>query len=219
MYIMMAESYTNAISDNVRRSFDHIVKTEKKYPHKALIGYINTKDNEGRATIDIDPVMGAVVSKIFREYATGIYSLADITRKAYEWGFKTAYNKGVHKQTIRNILCNTFYYGYMNHKRQKYPHIHPHLTDEKTFKRCQDILNKRMNHKVRKREDVYRVMIFCADCHNLITPDIKGCKGQYRYLLCSHCKGTYINEHIADQEVLNLLRRLKKSRQRGRKRH
>lgn len=210
MYIMMAESYTNAISDNVRRSFDHIVKTEKKYPHKALVGYVNIKDENGKATIDIDPVMGAIVSKIFREYATGIYSLADITRKACEWGFKTAYNKGVHKQTIRNILCNTFYYGYMNHKGKKYSHIHPRLTDEKTFKQCQDVLNKRMNHKVRKREDVYRGMIFCADCHYLITPDIKGNDGQYRYLLCSHCKGTCINEQIADAEVKKLLCKLKK---------
>ena len=102
MFIMMAESYTNSISDNVRRSFEQMRK-EGKYGHYAPVGYLNSKDENNKATIIPDPYRGLLITKLFNECAKGIYTLEQLTRKAREWGFSTKKGKTVHKQTISNV--------------------------------------------------------------------------------------------------------------------
>lgn len=95
LFILLAEAYTNAISDNVRRSFEQMRK-EGKYGHYAPVGYLNIKDDNGKSTIVPDPDRVFLITKIFNEYAKGIYTLEEITEKAREWGFST--------KTSRKIL-------------------------------------------------------------------------------------------------------------------
>ena len=208
-FILMAESYTNNISDNVRRSFDKMV-AEGKYRHAAPVGYINSTDGLKEKTIVEDPEMGAIVRKLFQEFATGIYTLADIVRKANEWGFHTQTGIRAHTQTVRNTLTNPFYYGFMKYHDEYYPHSYPRLTDKETFDKCQKVLGLRLNTKKRKNEDVYRGIVRCSFCDGLMTPDFKGKRRQHRYLFCPHCKDSYVNEKVLDAEIESVLRRIAK---------
>lgn len=182
MFIMMAESYTNNLSDNVRRSFEHMVTNEGKYPHRAMVGYVNARDELGKPTILIDSDMGWLITKIFKAHSTGAYSLAEITRRAKEWGFRTKSSKRTNTQTIRNVLSNRFYCGEMIHKGQYYAHQYETLIDAETFEVCQRILAGKMNIKKRKNQTLFQGLIKCQDCGGMISTDIKGKDGQYRYL-------------------------------------
>ena len=46
--IMMAQSYTDAIRDNVKRSNEYKIQNGE-YPNKAPIGYLNIRDEAGKA--------------------------------------------------------------------------------------------------------------------------------------------------------------------------
>ena len=183
-----------------------------EYPHFAPVGYINQRTDRHTTTIVEDPIMGPIVRKIFRDYATGLYSLADITKMANDLGFMTVRKTQAHKQTIINLLNNPFYYGYMRCYNNLYRHKYECLITKKQFDACQTILHQKSAPKKRKIIDVYRGLIHCKNCGRLITPDPKTNRygKQYTYLLCPHCKGTCINENIADKQVQDDLSRLKK---------
>lgn len=209
--IVMAENYVKCLSDNVKRGMREM-PDKGLYGHTAPVGYLNCRTSRHETTIVVDPVMGPVVKKLFREYATGIYSLADLTRMAKDLGFKTIRNKDAHKQTIISMLKNPFYYGYMRCYGQLFPHNYEKLISKELFDKCQDLLLGRSSHRKRKVEDMYRGMIHCKDCGRMITPDPKTNKNgkKYTYLFCPHCKGTCVNENIVDAQVESDLCKLKK---------
>ena len=64
MYIMMAESYTNSISDNVKRSFEKM-RQEGKITGTAPIGYLNKNDGRGKTDIILDTDRAFLVKRIF----------------------------------------------------------------------------------------------------------------------------------------------------------
>ena len=209
LFILLAENYTNCISDNVKRSFDKLAKMGK-FPHYALVGYQNARDEFDKATIIEDPKIGVIVRKLFKECATGVYTLADLVRKANEWGFHTKSCNKAHTQTIRNMLSNPFYYGFMRFHGELLPHQYPRLTDKETFDKCQEVLGRRLNTKKRKNEDVYKGIVRCSRCGGLMTPDFKGKHQQHHYLFCPRCKDSYVNEKVLDAEVEKVLRKVAK---------
>ena len=85
MIVVMAENYTDCISDNVKRSFKQMRK-EGKWAHRAPVGYKNVKDSKGNSDVVIDPDRGFLITALFKEYASGIYNLEQITKKAQEIG-------------------------------------------------------------------------------------------------------------------------------------
>ena len=206
LFILLAENYTNCISDNVRRSFEKITSMGK-FPHYALVGYLNARDEENKPTIIEDPEVGHIVRKLFIECASGAYTLADLVRMANQWGFHTKSCNKAHTQTIRSMLSNPFYYGYMRYHGDIYPHNYPKLTDKETFDKCQKVLARRLNIKKRKNNDIYKGIVRCSFCKGTMTPDVKG---PYRYLFCPRCKDTYVNEKVIDAEVEKVLRKMAK---------
>lgn len=111
-----------------------------EYFHTAPVGYLNQRTSRHQTTIVIDPVMGPIVRKLFYEYASGIYTLADLTRMAEELGFRTIRGNKAHKQTIISMLKNPFYCGFMRCYDQLYPHNYEKLISKELFDKCQDLL-------------------------------------------------------------------------------
>ena len=77
--VLMAKNYIDNLSEETRKGM--IEKAEQGiYPSFAPLGYINVKCNEKRF-IQPDPLVGPQVRKLFEWYATGNYSLLEISRK------------------------------------------------------------------------------------------------------------------------------------------
>lgn len=200
LYVMLAESYTNAISDNVKRSQQQMIK-EGKWGHKAPIGYKNTLDSSGKPTVIADPVTGNLVAYLFKEYASGLFNVNQLLIKARKLGIKSSYGKNLCKQTLLNMLRNPFYYGEMSIKGQIYKHIYPPLISKEVFNQCQNVLDGKKFHKQRKYVHVFQKLVICRHCGSLVSTDVKIKNGkEYKYLFCPKCK-SYVNEQSALNEV------------------
>jgi len=138
MFVMMAENYTNCISDNVRRSIEKKLN-EGSICGKAPVGYINTLDKNGNKTVIIDPMRGHIIKKLFEEYATGLVSYKELADMAFNWGLRgnTSKPKPLVKNQISSILQNPFYYGYMKVKDNLYAHIYEPLITRELFRKCE----------------------------------------------------------------------------------
>ncbi|MFR8206687.1 MAG: recombinase family protein [Alphaproteobacteria bacterium] len=173
------------------------MRKEGKWAHKAPVGYKNVKDSKGNSDIIVDPDRGFFITALFKEYASGIYTLEQITKKAREIGFTMPKCKKLYKQTIRNILTNRFYAGEMYGKGDYYAHQYKTLIDWKTFNRCQEILEGRINHKEQKHEQLFKGIMKCQKCGAMISPYISihpakkkgGEKIAYKYLFAPNARG------------------------------
>ena len=209
MYIMMAESYTNSISDNVRRSFERM-RQEGKITGTAPIGYLNKNDARGKTDIILDPDRAFLVKRIFEEYATGLYSMQEIRKKTIEWGLKNKTKSDTYLSVsqIEKILKNPFYYGVARYKGQEYKHIYPRLIEKELFEKCDDVRNGRHRNRsnTTKTEFIFKGIIKCKNCGCTVTPELK--KGKYVYLRPNSkdgCTCKQINETVALREVEKVL--------------
>lgn len=209
MYIMMAESYTNSISDNVKRSFEKM-RQEGKITGTAPIGYLNKNDGRGKTDIILDPDRAFLVKRIFEEYSTGLYSLKEIRKKTIEWNLKnkTKSNTYLSVSQIDKLLKNKFYYGVATYKGQDYKHIYPHIIDKDLFDKCDDVRNghHRNRSNTTKTDFIFKGMIKCKNCGCTVTPELK--KGKYVYLRPNSkpgCTCKQINETVALKEVEKVL--------------
>ena len=215
-FVMMAESYTNNISDNVCRSLEEMRK-KGKWAHHAPVGYKNVRDANGNSDIVLDEDNHFIITRLFKEFSIGTYNLEQITRKAADLGLKMKNSKKLHKQTIRGILSNRFYVGEMFSGGQYYPHCYPRLIDSYTFERCQKILEGKANHKVQKHEYVFKGLVRCKNCGGVVSTDINvhsakkkgGEKVVYKYLFCPQCGGYRTREENGVEKVREALKTLK----------
>lgn len=114
-------------------------------------------------------------------------------------------------------LSNRFYAGEMYGYGEYYKHQYKTLIDWKTFNRCQEVLEGRMNHKEQKHEHLFKGIMKCKECGTMISPYISihaakkkgGEKIAYKYLFCPKCKGTHINEEKGIEKIKQALGWLK----------
>ena len=186
MGTLMAQSYTDQLKDNIKRSIKHKVDTGR-WIAKAPVGYRHEPDPQqiGRNKIVIDPDRAHLVRRIFSEYATGTVSFHELLRKAHEWGLRTDKGRPLALQTICNIINNPFYYGMMKVKGKLYPHQHPVLIDKALFDLCQQVKEKVIKPWLAVKETrenfLLRGIVTCAVSGKKATCDIK--KSRYVYLM------------------------------------
>lgn len=203
MYVMMAEAYTNAISDNVKRSIERKLK-EGSILGWAPIGYLNYTDEQGKKDVIIDPDKGHIIRKLFEEYATGTCSIKELTLKAKKYGLRSKTQAGgfLSKSQVFNMLQNKFYIGIMTSNGKQYPHKYERLITKELFDRCQDVKegrNLRSSKENISRPFIFRGLVTCKKCGRQYTPELK--KGKYVYLR-PHPKEGCDCKPITEVEVL-----------------
>jgi len=214
----LAKYYSDAISDSVKRAYENKIK-RGEWIGKAPTGYINTKDENG---IVPDPARAHFIVKIFKMYATGNYSIRQITKKMKELGLKsnTKIPKPLSSGMIYSILKNPFYYGMMRIKSGKlkglYPHKYQPLISKELFDKCQQVMAgyHKKPFKYASKPFIFRGMIKCAECGCTITPEIK--KGKFIYYSCTnyrgfHKKRIYVREEELLEPIYEILRNIRLS--------
>lgn len=203
--IVMAQSYTDSLKDNVKRSIDYKIK-KGEYISQASVGYLNVPKNQRK---DVDVILDEgrcfLVKRLFQEYATGTHTLRDMTLLAKKWGLRTRSGKNLSRSRIHLLLQDEFYIGRMTIKGQKYPHRYPSLIDEETFARCQQVrLNsKKKPFQYASKSFLFRGLLRCKDCGCAYTSYIK--KERYIYLRPTHrkadCQCMPVREEVALSQV------------------
>ena len=180
----MAQSYTDSLSDNVKRSIRHKV-ANGEWSGPAPLGYLNSIDPlTSKKTIIPDPERGYLIKKFFEEYSTGVYSLAELGRKTKGWGLRSRKGNAISVQTLHDLIQNPFYYGMMAVKNELHPHKYQPLITKGLFDTCQAIRTGRGRTQAvaeTKYPFILRGLLKCAISGRKVACDIK--KGKHIYLI------------------------------------
>ena len=215
MWVMMAQNYTDSLSDNIRRSHNEMISQGRVFT-KLRVGYKRSETNN--KDIIIDDSCAFLIRKLFVEYSTGLYSIDEIHAKATEWGLKNKKTgKPFNRSNIGKILQDEFYIGteVINKGKKneiRYKHIYPHLISDELFEKCRKVREgKGHNHSNKTKDDrhiLFKGMIKCKHCGCTVTPEPPK-KGKYIYLRPKPKKGCnckQINEEVANKLVEGVLK-------------
>lgn len=206
MSVMMAQSYTDSLSDNVKRSIKHKV-SKGEWSGPAPLGYLNSVDTlTGGKTIILDTERAFLIKKFFEDYSTGVYSIAELGRKAKDWGLRSRKGNKVSNQSLHDLIQNPFYYGMMRVKNELHPHKYETLISKELFDTCEAIRTGRGRTQAvneTKYPFILRGLLKCAVSGRVVSCDIK--KEKHIYLISrdpsNPDKKIWTNEKIVIEQI------------------
>jgi len=215
----MATKYVDDLSFNVKRGLRYKLTDKKEWPGWASPGYINIdekgviagkgydkykqrlleKKNKKLKRIEIDPIQGPIMKKVFEDCDTGNYSLETLNEKAYKIGLRGKLkNKKVSKSILARALQNPFYYGMMVMKNEQYEGNHEPLISKMLFDRVQEVLHQNSRPISQRWQFAFRGIIKCSYCGCSITAESK--KGHI-YYHCTQRRGKCPQPYLKEKEI------------------
>ena len=198
-----AKKYVDDLSVNVKRG--NKAKLEKGgWPGCAPFGYINDKDKK---CLIVDQERAHYVKKCFELYATGKYTIGEMTRLMEKEGLRSRNGLPVCKSNIDKLLKNTFYYGLMFKCGNFYQGNHEPIISRELFDSAQNVIGKRAHFKKQKHFFPLRGLFVCANCGCMFTSNKK--KG-HDYYYCTNGKGAcsehkhYVRSEDFDEYIVSL---------------
>ena len=196
----MANQFVRDLSVNVKRGNRQKLE-QGGWPGRAPFGYFNNKADK---TIHPDPKLVPYIKRAFDLYATGTYSLQEVTDILYGEGFRSKSGKKVHRGSIHRVLKRAFYCGVMMRDGRLYSGKHQALITNTLFDRVQDVMTG--NSKPRRKRHHFPLsgLFNCQVCGCAITAQIQ--KG-YSYYHCTNGKGIcdqrpcYIRQEVLDEQI------------------
>ena len=184
----MANQYIRDLSQNTKRGLRAKV-AKGEFPGTAPTGYLN---DSRKKSIVIDRKKGKIVKEAFELYAQGNSRLEDIGNFLYQRNVRSLQGNRIHKDRIKYILSNPFYYGHFYYAGEIHEGKHPQLITKKLFDKVQEVMVQR-GHPQKPRNDPKALcgLLRCATCGMMITGEYKvkrqknGNVHEYHYYRCS----------------------------------
>lgn len=171
-------------------------------PHHAPIGYLDCGAGKPKA---IDPVRGPMIRELFTLYASGGYTLRELTAEAEKLGLRNTNDKPLRLTQIHAMLRSVFYAGVIRSARfGTFAGAHEPIVDRATFDRVQAVLTGKFVRRTKRHYFLFRRMLRCKSCRrSLIGSARKG----FVYYRCSNveCPTTSIREDRVDAAVRAVL--------------
>jgi DNA invertase Pin-like site-specific DNA recombinase len=173
------EYYSRQLSFWVRSTLMEKRKQGKQNGNPPL-GYYKRKigfdQNKNRPIYDpkwqIDTKESALVVRIYKMYATGRYSYSDIAEILNKEGLQTKYKLPFTYSTMKGVLGNKVYLGFVGNIRKTYepiPGEHPPIVKDKLFNEVQKVIQERRNTKGRPvAQHRFYLLQDLAYCHRCI---------------------------------------------------
>ena len=219
LHVLMANSYVLALSDNVKRSLRYN-RSIGKWMNRPPIGYMNVRNQDGKADIVLDPERAPIVKKAFEMYATGNESIDSVLSMTRQEGLTTTRKilgaKPFTRTGLRKMLGSCFYYGMMLNPDPEdpsiyvqTPHIYEPLISKALFDRVQEVLEDRVKKRPHPNRNgeipfAFRGLIRCGDCGYAMTTErhTKKSGRVYFILRCSHKKHIKCNQPLVNQNII-----------------
>ena len=210
--VLMAKNYIDNLSEETRKGMTE--KAEQgSYPTRCPLGYRNVVGPDGRKTIEFDPVYAPLVAKLFEWYATGLYSLTELTRKAAQAGFVFRKSqKPVSRAAVHTLLRNRMFTGRFVWKGKLYQGNYTPLVSEELWEKVQAVMKERNRTKTRasRRNFAFSRLIVCGHCGCALVGEMK--KGKYVYYHCTghkqKCPEPFVREEVLEEKFTAILRRI-----------
>ncbi|MBK6861601.1 MAG: recombinase family protein [Saprospiraceae bacterium] len=198
-------------SDYIRNLRDEAIKglygrlKQGIYPFNAPIGYLDA----GRGQLKkVDKMQGPLVRKTFELYATGNYSLEQLTEIMKKLGLRNTRGNFLYLTGISKILNNPYYTGVMKIKSKTFQGKHEPLISSKLYSEVQSVLRGKTNTRNIKHQFLFRKLVKCVDCgYSLIGEKQKG----HIYYRCQTkgCPTKTIREERIEKFLINSLEQVK----------
>jgi site-specific DNA recombinase len=218
MKLWLSKYYSDAISDNVKRTFrEKRSRWESTWPAK--LWYINTIDENGKNTVVPDPERKHLITRLFELYGTWNYSMESIWVEMQKMGLRSKKWFNVWRSTIENILKDPFYHGVAYSKKYKTSSNHKYtkLISKELFDRCQEVRKWKLGRPekaVVNEEFIFWWVLKCNRCGCSISPEVKVKKSWKRFIYysCTNgkhiCKRDYVNENILLESLFPILSKI-----------
>ena len=188
MAFSQSKYYVDNLSENTKRGLRQKVRLGH-YPSIAPIGYINDVRTK---TIMVDKRRSPLVVEAYELYAEGNKKLQDIADFLQDKGVMTKGKKPLHKDQIKYMLTNPFYYGHFRYNGEVHEGKHKPIIEKRLFDRVQTVIIRR-GHKTKGGIDpqIFCGLLRCGACSMSITAEKKikhqknGNTHQYIYYRCT----------------------------------
>ena len=218
-----SKQYVDNLSVNTKRGLRQKVR-RGEMPGVAPIGYYNDMRTK---TAKVDKKIAPIIKQAFELYARGDKRLDEVADFLYQHGIhtksrkllgkQTAGKKPFHKNRIKRILTNPFYYGHFRYLGEVYEGKHTPIISKRLFDDVQNALERRGKpQKAVKEPWPFCGLIHCS-CGMMFTNErqVKRQKNGnvhvYNYYRCTRknkavaCKEPHIRAEELDKQLSNLL--------------
>lgn len=162
--------------------------------------------------IEIDPVVGPLVRKLFEEASRGVYSVRQLCEMGARLGICARRGGKPAKSTIFKTLTQPFYYGAIRYRGKLYTDnvVHEPLISKQLFTRVQTMIDRRGTGGQRSHVFAYTGMMRCGECGCAITAEIQR---NHVYYHCTRTKGPcsqkrFLREEALEEQLKNVLTNL-----------
>lgn len=228
IHFAMSKKSSDDTSSFVTRDIEtKLLKGE--YPGIAPLGYLNIDENGkiagkqyepekqrmlealGRplGRIEIDPVTGPLVRRLFEEASKGVYSIRRLCNMGKAIGIHARRGEKPAKSTIYKTLTNPFYYGVIRYRGVLYVENvrHEALVNKQLFNRVQTMIDRRGTGGQRSHVFAYTGLMRCGECGCSVTAEIQ------RNHVYYHCTGTkkhcsqrrFVREEALEEQLKTVL--------------
>ena len=214
MLASMASFYTEQQSIDVKGGVKRRVE-EGLFPQKAPYGYRNIRV-EKRGLVEVHPVNGTKVTKVFELYAYHHLTLDSLLERLYQEGiYYTDSMPRFTRSKLYTILRDRSYIGEVKYQGQWHPGTHKALVDRVTWDTVQVLLGEKV---YRSHELTYAGgLIQCKHCNAIITGEsvVKKTTGkEYVYYRCSQYNApghprVRLNEEKIDLQMLAIFDKMR----------
>ena len=201
--------YVDNLSENVKRGNRQKLR-RGEWPNQAPFGYLNDK---GTKSIQVDKKRAKYVRQAFEMYSTGKYTHVDIINFFSKNNITNLSGHILHKDKIKRILTNPFYFGVMQFNNELYEGSHTPIITKKLFDKVQEIIKRRSRiHIDHVSEFDFLGLVKCGECGGSITAEkhVKNYKktnrtATYIYYRCSKkygpCSQKYITVDFLEEKL------------------
>ncbi len=200
----MANQFIRDLSSNTSRGLRQKARMGI-FPGTAPVGYLN----DVRAkTIVIDRKKSKAVIAAIELYAKGNSRYEDISKFLFDNGVKSWHGNPLHKDQIKFILTNPFYYGHFRYGGEIYEGRHTPLISKALFDKVQSVIERRGHpQKTDKEPKPLCGLLRCGECGCMITAEEQ--KGHIYYRCtkkaATRCSQPYIREETLVADLSELL--------------
>lgn len=197
--VLMAKNYIDNLSEEVRKG----MREKAEQGHWPTVAHVGYRNNTETHRIEIDPVRGPLVAKLFEWYARGDVSLKEVTRLANENGLThPRAHRPLAKSEIHRILRNPIYAGDFLWKGKRYGGSHQPLISKILFETVQEVFESANRPKYTKRRHAFAGLVSCGRCGCAMTAELK--KGRYVYYHCTGARGSCGNTYVREEDLSRL---------------
>ena len=201
--------YVDSLSENTKRGLRQKVR-RGECPGVAPVGYIN---NVRTKTIEQNKKKAKIIRNAFETYAKGNSTLGNISDFLAQHEIKSRGGKRIHKDRIKFILSNPFYYGHFRYVGEIHEGKHEPIIAKKLFDRVQVVLKERgrPRKKAKNEPKAFCGLLFCGECNMMITAEVQKGHTYYRCTKKSKiikCTQPYIREEKLDKQLSALIQKV-----------